>query len=474
MKFGSQADDSQDPQSQRKPPPDYSSRRVQVRLLVIVALGMAMLFSFQWIWRLVSPPPREIPVTASPNLAGPEPASFGRADVEAGDIRAAALVQARTDLWSGILDRLSPEEEILMRQTLRSIRQGMPVSDLEKQRWWELYQTLDSSWEDYYDSAFLAISQNSQKLNEQQLAIWLDVLKEVKSEWTGSFREGMLAVTEKGSLSGPQRESLDAIQQSLDQAALSRVQDHTVFRTRENAAWFRIMELLQEIDDDQLARGSHGQVSGLQLSEQSEFYRGKLVRLRGTAKRGYRITAPSNPLGIREYSVLYVRPQDTDSPVVLFCLETPAGFPRLASRDKDGKITELNQPLAVTGYYFKSWVYLAEADAVSAPLLMTRSPEITGSTATPVQAHQPVPSGISLLMVFSGTAMLAITIATVVYLRTRRKGPLASTSLSRNSSKVASSLAAIPEDQVLPSTRDSLKSLSAKPPTAEDAGQGSS
>ena len=70
--------------------------------------------------------------------------------------------------------------------------------------------------------------------------------------------------------------------------------------------------------------------------------------------------------------------------------------------------------------------------------------------------------------------MLAITIATVVYLRTRRKGPLASTSLSRNSYKVASSLAALPEDQVLPSTRDSLKSLSANPPTAEDAGQGSS
>ena len=155
-------------------------------------------------------------------------------------------------------------------------------------------------------------------------------------------------------------------------------------------------------------------------------------------------------------------------------LETPAGFPRLASRDKDGQITELNQPLAVTGYYFKSWVYLAEADAVSAPLLMTRSPEITGTMATPVQARQPVPSGISLLIIFSGTAMLAITIATMVYLRTRRKGPLVGTSLSPDSSQVASSLAAIPKDQVLPSTRDSLKSLSANPPTAEDAGQGSS
>ncbi len=470
MKFGSQADDLQDSQSPRKPPLDYSSRKVQLRLLVIVALVMALLLSFQWIWGLASPPAREIPVPVPQDLAGAEPESFGRADVEAGDIRAASLVQARTDLWNLILDRLSPEEEILMLRTLRLIRQEEPVTDLEKQRWWELYQKLDSSWEDYHDNAFLAISQNSEKLNEQQLAVWLDVLKVIESEWTGSLREGMLAITEKASLSDPQHEALDAIQQALDQAALSRVQDHSVFRTRENAAWFRIMELLQKMDEGKLARGSHGQVGYLQLSEQSDFYRGKLVRLRGTAKRGYRVTAPMNPLGIQEYSVLYVRPLDTDSPVVLFCLETPAGFPRLASRDRDGQITELNQPLAVTGYYFKSWVYLSEVDAVSAPLLLTRSPEMTNSLTTSTVLQRTAPSGTSVLMIICGTAMLSITIAILVTIRTRRRGP----SRSPVSSEVGDSLAAIPADQVLPSTRESLTALSDNPPEAGDAGEGSS
>ena len=467
MKFGSQADDVQDSRSQRTPPPDYSSRKVQLRLLVIVALVMALLLSFQWIWGLVSPPAREVPVPIQQDLAGTEPESFGR-EPETGDIRAASLVQARADLWNLILDKLSPEEEILMLRTLRLVRREEPVTDLEKQRWWELYQKLDSSWEDYHDKAFLAISQNSEKLNDQQLAVWLDVLKVIESEWTGSLREGLLAITGKAPLSDLQHDSLDAIQQALDQAALSRVQDHSVFRTRENAAWFRIMELLQNMDQSTLARGSHGQVGYLQLSEQSDFYRGKLVRLRGTAKRGYRVTAPMNPLGIQEYSVLYVQPLDTDSPVVLFCLETPAGFPRLASRDKDGQITELNQPLAVTGYYFKSWVYLAEVDAVSAPLLLTRSPEITRAISASPAVQQP-PSGMSVLLTLCGTAMLSIMVALLVAIRTRRRGP----SRSAVSSEVGDSLAAIPEDQVLPSIRESLTSLSANPPKAGDAGQGS-
>ena len=468
MKFGSPADDSEASRSTHKDPPDYSSRRVQYRLLVIVALVMGMLLMFQWIWTLAAPRPED-PVTASRDQAGAEPTSFGRADVEAGDVRADALVQARSDLWNRILDKLTTDEEILMLRTLRSIRQETPVTDLEKQRWWELYQKLDSSWEDYHDSAFLAISQNSQHLNEQQLAVWLEVLKQVESEWTGQLRESLLAVTENTPLSARQRRSLDMMQQSLDQAALSRVQDHTVFRNRENTAWFRILELLQQMDDQQLARGSHGQVGCLQLSEQSDFYRGKLVRLRGTAKRGYRITAPRNPLGIQEYSVLYLRPQDTDSPVVLFCLETPAGFPHLDSRDKDGKITELNEPLAVTGYYFKSWVYLAEKDPYSAPLLLARSAE--WATTAPTQARQTTPSGRALLLIFVGTAMLAITVATLVYLRTRWQS---ATSRKEDPSRVARSLDAIPEEQILPSTRDSLKSLAARPPAAGEAGQGSS
>ncbi len=468
MKSVSPIDESSAPRSTRKLPPDYSTRRVQYRLLVIVALLMGMLFMFQWIWTMVVTPQPPVPVTVSSDQAGAEPRSFGRDDVEPGDIRGDALGQARSDLWNQILDRLTPEEEILMLRTLRSIRQETPVTDLEKQRWWELYQKLDSSWEDYHDAAFLAISQNSQKLNEQQLEVWLDVLKQVESEWTGQLREGLLAVTENTPLSVEQRESLEAMQQSLDRAAISRVEDHTVFRTRESAAWFRILELLQQMDNQQLARGSHGQVGCLQLSEQSDFYRGKLVRLRGTAKRGYRVTAPGNPLGIQEYSVLYLRPQDTDSPVVLFCLETPAGFPRLESRDKEGKITELNEPLAVTGFYFKSWVYLAEKDAFSAPLLLARSADWANSI--PTQVRQTTPSGHALLLIFGVTAMLAITVAALVYARTRWQGV---TSRKLDPSAVVSSLNAIPEEQLLPSTRDSLKSLAAKPPATGEAGQGS-
>ena len=128
MKSVSPIDESSAPRSTRKLPPDYSTRRVQYRLLVIVALLMGMLFMFQWIWTMVVTPQPPVPVTVSSDQAGAEPRSFGRDDVEPGDIRGDALGQARSDLWNQILDRLTPEEEILMLRTLRSIRQETPGS----------------------------------------------------------------------------------------------------------------------------------------------------------------------------------------------------------------------------------------------------------------------------------------------------------------------------------------------------------
>ena len=116
MKFGSQADDVQDSRSQRTPPPDYSSRKVQLRLLVIVALGMALLLSFQWIWGLVSPPAREVPLPIQQDLAGAEPESFGR-EPETGDIRAASLVQARADLAAATAASAAAERETTQLRT---------------------------------------------------------------------------------------------------------------------------------------------------------------------------------------------------------------------------------------------------------------------------------------------------------------------------------------------------------------------
>jgi hypothetical protein len=74
----------------------------------------------------------------------------------------------------------------------------------------------------------------------------------------------------------------------------------------------------------------------------------------------------------------------------------------------------------------------------------------------------------TLLLIFVGTATLAVGLATMVYLRSRR--PRISIDDS-DPSQVVSSLLAIPKDQVLPSTSDSLKSLANSEP-ASPAGKG--
>jgi hypothetical protein len=156
------------------------------------------------------------------------------------------------------------------------------------------------------------------------------------------------------------------------------VQDDTVFRPAEREVWFHLLAQLQEMPNSQLGPSAPEDVLFLQLFKQSGDYRGKLVRIRGVVKQGYRIDAPENYLGIKEYNVLTIHPAGgPDSPILVYTLELPKGFPAIKHRDKDGGPTKLHEDVVITGYYFKRLAFPAVGGTYTAPLLVARNADWT-------------------------------------------------------------------------------------------------
>ena len=63
------------------------------------------------------------------------------------------------------------------------------------------------------------------------------------------------------------------------------VADHKVFHAEDHRAWFHLLDILADHDTEALELASTGEVSFGQLFEQPEVYRGRLVTIRGTARR---------------------------------------------------------------------------------------------------------------------------------------------------------------------------------------------
>jgi hypothetical protein len=145
---------------------------------------------------------------------------------------------------------------------------------------------------------------------------------------------------------------------------LSSVRDNTYFRPQENAAWFAVFDWLKQAKSE-LEADSLGEVSYAQFIDQPQVYRGKLVTVRGTIKREELLDAPANEIGIKRYHRLILRPAGGSVwPIVVYCLELPANFPR-------GSTT--NAEVDVKGVFFKNWSYSWQGGLGLAPVVLAQT-----------------------------------------------------------------------------------------------------
>ncbi len=416
------------PSSRIRPPPDFTRRSIKMRIFALLACLFVVLAlaeraadprTWHWLTKMdeqSQPQPtvqNRLPVQVArtehdpvgtfvtSNNSGEDDASSdddtngvgsSATQPNPADARLDPVERAWNQGWRDLLRTLEPPQRELVFRWLIAGQTGNAVPEEIREPSSELVELLDTRWNDYHAAAF----QSVQNLSMDDRVLWVDVLRQVNGRWSGEVKPALDSIIAGEKPEAKEQAAIGGLEQTLRRLTLDQVQDDTVFRSAERDIWFHLIAQLKEMPNDQLGARAPEDALYLQLFKQSGDYRGRLVRIKGVAKLGYRIDAPKNYLGIKEYNVLVIHPAGgPDSPIIAYCLDLPTGFPKINHRDKDGGGTKLHEDVAVTGYYFKRWAYQAAGGMYTTPLLIVREPdwkprpslaEATGRTAwTPAQ-----------------------------------------------------------------------------------------
>lgn len=155
---------------------------------------------------------------------------------------------------------------------------------------------------------------------------------------------------------------------------LITIQDSTLPRAAEHAAWYRIFQLLKTTPAKDLQTRATAVNSFREIYAQSPLLRGRAITLNGAA-RWYRTltTEVKNEAGITEYHEVGIALTDQPSnPVLVYCLNLPPELPRgTADPASKGRFLFARPvPISVTGIYFKRLAYRATDRVREAPTLL--------------------------------------------------------------------------------------------------------
>ncbi len=427
----------------RRPPPDYFSRRMQVRILVYVFLFMLVLTlmfeahkasNWEWMWHLNAapsasagsdgfstasadavPPSRPPPQTAEERADGPvvTPATRPQSVLSSGTSARLSL-----DGWTFALRRLSAAQQDLFQSGMRNWRRGESQSSLARQLWQQLVERLDTIWGDYHTRAQQVIDDSRELWTAQQLREATQVLASSRVTWQ-SRRRRLTALVPGEALTPAQAAALRQLQSTLDERAWAQVEDNAVYRSAESEAWQRCWEQLAELSPAQ-RQAAVATVNYVQLFSQTEQLRGQLIKLRGSVRRAYRTksAAANSPVG--SYVVMGVLlHKDQTAPVVVYCADLPPGFPQVGPADDLGQGQPMHVEVEITGILFKRWLHRSLGGMQFSPLVLGevdqwRAPPEAAPARPLIAINTPV-----ILLTLLLLTLCATKIALVVYRSTR-------------------------------------------------------
>ncbi len=474
-----------------RPPPDYYARGTRVRIFALLAALLVVATiaersrdpaSWNWLFNLSSDTEREKPITNRLPLNAGRPLGEDGEVIVVGPDRRLPLVKkpveavppagdqepseiekstkpeefdpvARSwnESWKEVWRQLGSEEKSLLYRMLEACHDDKQLPSAEAAAAANLIKTIDKYWSVYHSAAFQEVA----KLQGTDQAIWVDVLRQVNSRWSGEVKSSL-----EGNLAGRpateiEQKILSRFQADLNALNLALIKDDAAFlRPDEKQIWFYLLHELQTGTPAKLQRSSVGEVGYASLYNQPENYRGQVVTLRATVKWAYRVQATDNHLGIKEYFVYWLLPSGTmDTPVVVYALETPPGFPALKDRDRDSGMTKLHEEVTFTGYFYKRGAYRGQDGIYTVPLILARGPEWTPTVSTIGQTEA---NGSWVLSYSAGVALLltGVTAVVIYFSSFRRRRSLAAQEILAHSS---------PDGfkglEIGPSVSDTLKQL---------------
>jgi hypothetical protein len=184
---------------------------------------------------------------------------------------------------------------------------------------------------------------------------------------------------------------------------LAQVQDNTVFRSDERDAWYHLLAILDRAELPALEAASEGRVGFVQLFQQPASYRGRLVTIRGTVRRAHRLIAPKNEYGIESYYQCWLEPAGgPSSPLVVYVLDMPAGFPAGM---------QISEEVEYTGFSYKRWAYQAGDGTRTTPVILAK----IGRWAPAPPVRTPLDYPVLLAAAVAVAALLGVALAVFVY-----------------------------------------------------------
>lgn len=438
------------PKRTLQPPPDFQSRKMQVRLFVLVAACMGVLYLVteaarpeRWGWffgqaRPAPPPaaPEEIDTRIDdPETRQTEPDVVRIADPLRGTLDETARLEAKdpvslalADGWSAFFEQASHDDRDLVALGLKALESRQPLPVERATSWSELLEKIDGFWSAYKTSAIKGLEAPPREgdppaLSDEEKQKWKDVLDDVEEAWRADRALlARLAQAEPTAYTDAEREQLRLWQLRWERLSLAAIRDDTVHRPQETDAWFALFDRLQQTDQAQLDKQDAPSVSFVQMFKETDDFRGKLVRFQGRIMQAKPIKASQNVYGIKQQYLLWIQPDDAPkSPVVVYALAMPKDFPTLDSPNLDGGYTKLREDVVVTGYLFKRWAYRAQEGTQVAPLVVTKS--VKWQPSPIVTRGNELPSATTFLIWLGACALLGSVVALAIYVRTRALSP---------------------------------------------------
>lgn len=434
-------------------PRNYQSRREESRLLVWVGMLILVIFlmrevrnpqMWRWMWVLTGAnaesadkdaaqkvdtrlrPPPEKPSDGSVIITGSGEVSTPTAPPPSPPLTvspAEAWRQTQQAVWSQLLESVPDEDRLCFLRLLKAARDRRPPTADDRQRWLQIRPVFEQGWNNYVAQTAAALDRDEQHLTDTEKQTWRDTITRLETTWNERLQPALEALGAAVAAPAPERQTAAEIQAVLDALFLKTIRDNTVFTATEKDAWFRLLETLQQTDQQHLERSSVGHVGFVQLYKQPDVYRGKLVTVSGSVRLGYYREAPPNIYGISGYYMFWLKPTAGNDPLVVYSLSVPEGFPDVRALETKGRKPELKEDVDFTGYFFKRWAYQAEQGTRLAPVILAKVPHWHPAPLLVTPQSEGSPGLGFLLWAIAGTALFALAFAVVVYRRTRRSRP---------------------------------------------------
>lgn len=442
MRIGKQRDERPTSPLRRRTVPDYTQRGTKMKIFGMVAALMVVLAfaerardpkTWNWLWQQdksaakAEPKftnrlqPQELRTARDPE--GTFVSSAEKAEPAVGSTLTIDPVQRAWDQgWKDVYDRLDADRRSLLFQLVYCGTSHVTLAPEKQAAAGDLLAVTTTLWEDYQAVAFQSVA----KLTGDDQAVWVDVLRQVNTRFSEQVRPALQGVIDGRTLTESEEQALRGFQTTLLSLTRSRIEDDTIFRPAEREIWFHELARVRDTAPEVLQKESRGEIAYLQLFHQPDDYRGQVITVRGTVKLAYRVQAPENYLGIGQYYVFWLQPSGgPTSPIVVYALAPPPGFPPIKDKDIDAETTKLREDVQVTGVFFKRWAYLAkDGDATyTAPLILANVPKwqpapplLTAADRLPITVQ-------NIVLVAGATLVLGLIVGLILYKVASRRGP---------------------------------------------------